>query len=164
MSLFFVIMLLGDYMEKLLNVLKEKKLTISFAESCTGGLLAAELVKYSGASDVFGESVVTYSNEAKVKYLNVQESTLYEYGAVSRETAIEMAKGIKHLAGSDVGVSITGIAGPTGGTMEKPVGLVYIAVSYGNTYAFEHVFDGDRTQVREQAVFEAIMHILEVVS
>ncbi len=150
-------------MKELVKLLKKKNLTISFAESCTGGMLSSELVNVSGASDVFSESVVTYSNEAKMKYLGVLKETLDEFGAVSKETALEMAKGIKRLANSDIGVSITGIAGPTGGTKLKPVGLVYISVSYGNSYVFEHIFEGKRSDVRLQSVFEAVNHIIEVV-
>ncbi len=149
-------------MKEIVELLKDKKLSISFAESCTGGLLTASIVDTSGSSEVFNESVVTYSNEAKMKYLNVSKVTLDSYGAVSKETATEMAKGIVNLTGSDVGVGITGIAGPTGGTIDKPVGLVYISVYYGSTYVFEHVFTGSRTQVRTQAVEEAHKHIIEV--
>lgn len=150
--------------KKIVELLKEQRLTISFAESCTGGLLAGTLVNVSGSSDVFHESVVTYSNEAKMKYLNVQKETLDTFGAVSRETAIEMAKGIQKQADADIGVSITGVAGPTGGTIDKPVGLVYIAVAYKNTYVFEHQFKGDRLKVRQASVINALAHILEVVS
>lgn len=157
-------MILGDYMEdKVVELLKEKNLTISFAESCTGGLLAGTLVNVSGSSVVFHESVVTYSNEAKMKYLNVQKETLDQHGAVSRETAKEMSRGIQELSKADIGVSITGIAGPSGGTIEKPVGLVYIGITYRNTYVFEHQFKGDRLKVRQLSVLNALNHILEVV-
>lgn len=151
-------------MKEIVSLLKEKGLKVSFAESCTGGLLAASIVDTSGSSEVFNESVVTYSNEAKMKYLNVSSVTLEEFGAVSKETAIEMSKGVIKLTGADIGVSITGIAGPTGGTIEKPVGLVYIAVTYGQTHVFEHIFKGSRLGVRTQAVLEAQKHILEVVN
>ncbi len=150
-------------MKEIVELLKSRKLSISFAESCTGGLLAASIVDTAGSSEVFNESVVTYSNEAKMKYLNVSKVTLDSFGAVSKETAIEMARGVANLTGSDIGVGVTGIAGPSGGTDEKPVGLVYISVHYGNTYVFEHIFIGGRTEVRTQAVDEAHRHIIEVV-
>lgn len=150
-------------MDKIVKILKSKNLMISFAESCTGGLLAAELVGVSGSSEVFSESVVTYSNEAKVKYLKVSKDTLNEFGAVSKETAYEMAEGIKNLSNADIGVSITGIAGPTGGTINKPVGLVYIGVSFKDTNVYEYNFAGDRLAVRLQTVFEATKLIEEAV-
>lgn len=150
-------------MDKIVKILKSKNLMISFAESCTGGLLAAEFVGVSGSSEVFSESVVTYSNEAKVKYLKVSKDTLNEFGAVSKETAYEMAEGIKNLSNADIGVSITGIAGPTGGTINKPVGLVYIGVSFKDTNVYEYNFAGDRLAVRLQTVFEATKLIEEAV-
>lgn len=107
-------------------MLIEKKLTIATAESCTGGLLSGRLINYPGISEVFMEGAVTYSNEAKMNRLGVKKETLESYGAVSSETAAEMAKGIAKTAGTNIGVSTTGVAGPGGGTKEKPVGLVYV--------------------------------------
>ena len=106
----------------------ENDLTISTAESCTGGMVAAKLISYSGISNVFLEGAITYSNESKMKRLGVKKETLDKYGAVSKETAEEMAKGIAIASGSKVSIVTTGIAGPGGGTKEKPVGLVYIGV------------------------------------
>lgn len=128
---------IGDYVystdgeelaQVVLKKLKEKKLTISAAESCTGGLFADSLIQYSGASEVFERGLVTYSNKSKVEELGVSEETLEKYGAVSRQTALEMARGVAKISGSDIGVSVTGIAGPDGGSEEKPVGLVYIGI------------------------------------
>lgn len=115
----------------LVRILREKKLTLSTAESCTGGLVSAALTNVSGSSEVFGFGVCTYANEAKMKLLGVKAETLEKYGAVSEQTAKEMAKGVKNLSGSDIALSLTGIAGPTGGTEEKPVGLVYLGVAAG---------------------------------
>lgn len=108
--------------------LKEKKLKIAVAESCTGGLVSKRITEIPGSSEVFECGLCTYSNEMKTKLLGVKEETLNKHGAVSKETAIEMASGVRKVSGADLGVSITGIAGPDGGTPEKPVGLTYIAV------------------------------------
>ena len=139
------------------KILCEKQLSISSAESCTGGLIAAKLISYPGISQVFLESVVTYSNESKQKRLNVKKETLDKYGAVSKETAFEMVKGIVEFADSDIGIISTGIAGPGGGTIDKPVGLVYIAVNVkGEIVVEKHNFEGDRDQVREAAANKAL--------
>ena len=108
------------------KLLEQKKLHVTTSESCTGGLIAGTLVNVPGISAWFGEGYVTYSNEAKVKLLGVSHETLATYGAVSAETAEEMAKGAANVADADASVAVTGIAGPDGGTVEKPVGLVYI--------------------------------------
>ncbi len=147
---------------KLGKILCEKDLSISTAESCTGGLIAAKLISYPGISQVFLESVVTYSNEAKQKRLNVKKETLDKYGAVSKETAFEMAKGVVEFANSDIGIISTGIAGPGGGTIDKPVGLVYIAVNIkGNIVVEKHNFKGDRDTVREAAANKALELVLD---
>jgi nicotinamide-nucleotide amidase len=114
--------------EAVVNKLKEKKLTLATAESCTGGGLSEAITSIPGASEVFGCGVCTYSNDMKQKLLGVKEQTLAEHGAVSEQTAIEMAQGVREISGADIGISITGIAGPGGGTPEKPVGLVYIGL------------------------------------
>lgn len=133
--------IIGDYIyscddEELVQVvcrkLMEKELTISSAESCTGGMFAAALTEVPGISKSFQRGLVTYSNEAKMDELSVSSDTLEKYGAVSEETAIEMAEGLKRVSGSDICISVTGIAGPGGGTREKPVGLVYIGFIYGD--------------------------------
>lgn len=152
-------MLLKDA-EAVVNLLNDKKLTISAAESCTGGLFTAAITEVSGASSVLNASVVTYSNEAKQRYLGVSEETLKNYGAVSKYTALEMSDGIKKANNADIGVGITGIAGPTGGTAEKPVGLVYIAVNENVT---ENHFSGSREEVRNAAVCKALKMVLEYI-
>ncbi len=110
------------------NYIKKGK-TIATAESCTGGLIAKRITDVAGSSEMFGYGVVTYSNEAKIKLLSVKKKTLENYGAVSKETAAEMAEGVRNLSGADVGIATTGIAGPGGGSEEKPVGLVYLGIS-----------------------------------
>lgn len=139
--------------EALIGLLKERNMTVTTAESCTGGMLMGTLVNVSGASDVISEGVVTYANEAKEKYLHVSHETLKAYGAVSEQTAYEMAKGAAEMAGADAAVGITGIAGPGGGTKEKPVGTVYIGCYVKGVVTVKHyVFRGDRKKVREFSV------------
>lgn len=134
------------------KLLIEKKLTISTAESCTGGMIASTLINYPGISEVFLEGAVTYSNDAKHNRLGVKNETLEKYGAVSEETAREMAIGIAKSAKTDVSIVTTGIAGPEGGTGEKPVGLVYIGVYVqGEVTVKRCIFNGNRSRVRLQA-------------
>lgn len=143
--------------EKVCALLKDKKFTITCAESCTGGLLSATLVNVAGISDVYKEGMVTYSNEAKRELLGVKKKTLKKYGAVSKQTAKEMAVGIAKRAKANVAISTTGIAGPDGGTADKPVGLVYIGIYInGETIVKEYVFEGDRQSVRAQVVDKAL--------
>ena len=129
------------------------KLTVSTAESCTGGMIASSIVDFPGASNCFNEGYVTYSNEAKIKNLGVKDETLMAYGAVSKQTAKEMAIGVKKKAKADFGLSSTGIDGPGGGSPKKPVGLVYIGCSYGESKVKvkELHLSGNRTEVRTQA-------------
>ena len=150
--------------EELVEILTKKQYKITTAESCTGGLVAATIVNVSGASEVFQAGFVTYANEAKEKELGVKSETLQTYGAVSEKTAKEMAIGCAAHAKAQVGISTTGIAGPGGGTAEKPVGLVYIgcAVSF-YVYLEINVFSGDRQQVRRQAADRAIGFALECI-
>lgn len=139
------------------EMLVNKNMTIGVSESCTGGLVSAKLIEYPGISSVFLEGAVTYSNEAKMRTLNVKKDTLEKFGAVSEETAREMAEGIAKRCGSRIGVSTTGIAGPGGGTEEKPVGFVYIGVYIdGETKVERHVFSGNRTAVRNKASMTAL--------
>jgi len=139
------------------ELLIENNLTISLAESCTGGLISAVLTDIPGISAVFNRGIVCYSNEAKVANCNVNNDTLLKYGAVSRGTAIEMAKGIRINAGTDIGLSVTGIAGPGGGAESKPVGLVYIALAdKDNVWCEEFVFAGNRRRVRNNSVLNAL--------
>lgn len=144
--------------ECLVSMLVKRGLTISTAESCTGGMLAARLINVAGVSEVYRTGFVTYANKAKRKELKVRRETLKQYGAVSRETAYEMAIGAAEHAASDVSVVTTGIAGPDGGTAEKPVGLVYIACSVcGRVTVREHRFSGNRAKIRESAVAAALV-------
>lgn len=139
------------------RLLKKHELTAATAESCTGGLVAGRLVNVPGASEVFKEGFVTYSNKAKRKHLDVNKNTLKKYGAVSRETAKEMAIGGALATGSDLCVAITGLAGPDGGTEEKPVGLVYMACCFGEKVTVEkYQFKGNREKIREQSVVRAL--------
>ncbi|MDB3084824.1 competence/damage-inducible protein A [Clostridioides difficile] len=134
------------------KLLVEKNLTIAVAESCTGGLVSSSLINYSGISSVFLEGCVTYSNEAKMKRLGVKRETLEEFGAVSEQTAIEMAEGVAKELGANIGISTTGVAGPGGGTEEKPVGLVYTAIYInGKTVVKKNIFNGDRRKIRLRA-------------
>ncbi|RRJ25881.1 nicotinamide-nucleotide amidohydrolase family protein [Lachnoanaerobaculum gingivalis] len=139
------------------NLLEKNELTISTAESCTGGLLAGRLINVPGVSDVYKEGFITYTNKAKRKTLGVNKSTLKKYGAVSEQTAKEMAVGAALAADTDISISVTGIAGPDGGTNEKPVGLVYVGVCIKDIVHVEKFrFSGDRANVREQTVISAL--------
>jgi len=139
------------------EMLVRNNLTIGVAESCTGGLLSGALINYPGISSVFLEGAVTYSNEAKMKRLGVKEETLERFGAVSEETAMEMAEGIARAAGTDIGISVTGIAGPGGGTLEKPVGLVYIGLYIKGKVKVKRLnCNGDRQKVRFRTVAAAL--------
>ncbi len=149
---------LNDTLEGVVvNLLKDKKMIISVVESCTGGMLASTITNVSGSSSVFNESIVTYSNEAKTKYLDVSKNTINTYGAVSSECAKEMSKGLFKKTKSNITLSITGIAGPTGGTKEKPVGLVYFGLTYeGETNTYKKIFNGNRYMVRKRATIYAL--------
>lgn len=137
--------------------LASMNMTVATAESCTGGLIASSIVDIAGASDCFNEGYITYSNEAKMRNLSVKESTLMRYGAVSTQTAKEMAMGVRKKAHADFGIASTGIAGPGGGSPEKPVGLVYIACAYDDKCQVRQLnLSGDRSQVRHQAADEAL--------
>ena len=118
----------GSLQNALVIALKEQHKTVATAESCTGGYVSKRITEIAGASEVFNCGLCTYSNEMKMKLLSVRKETLEKYGAVSRETAAEMAQGVRRVSGADIGISVTGIAGPDGGTPEKPVGLTYIGV------------------------------------
>ena len=143
--------------ESVVELLLANKLTISTAESCTGGLVAARLINVPGVSEVFKTGHITYSNKAKKKILGVKKSTLDKYGAVSEQTAGEMAKGIGAITKADVGIAITGIAGPDGGSEEKPVGLVYIGCFVkGKVEVNKYNFSGNRAKVREASVTAAL--------
>lgn len=144
--------------------LAERKLTIACAESCTGGLLSGRLTAVPGSSAYVMGGVVSYTNEVKVSHLGVKQATLDAVGAVSEETAGQMAEGIRRNMHTDIGVGITGIAGPGGAVANKPVGLVYISVSGCNgTVVTRNVFQGNRQQVRWQATEKALDMVLKYV-
>ena len=141
-----------------------KGLKLSLAESCTGGMIASEITDLSGSSEFFLGSAVTYSNESKENILGVSRSSLIEFGAVSESVAKEMALGSLKAYGSDIAGSVTGIAGPNGGTPQKPVGTVWMAVTDGKrTVAYENHFEGSRKDIREQTVRVLIEHLIEFV-
>jgi nicotinamide-nucleotide amidase len=143
--------------EAIAKILIENNFTIATAESCTGGLIAGKLVDYPGISKVFLEGAVTYSNDAKMNRLGVKESTLKEFGAVSSQCAAEMAEGIARTSGTSIGISTTGIAGPEGGSEEKPVGLVYIGMyMFGKVITKKLNFVGNRQKVRDRATFTTL--------
>lgn len=143
--------------EVLLNLLNLKEKTVAFAESCTGGKMASSLISYSGASNCVHSGIVCYSNDSKIKVLNVSEETLSKCGAVSRETCEEMTRGILKVSGADFGVAVTGIAGPLGGSEEKPVGLVYIGLGYGeHVEVHELHFFGDREQIQNRVSLKGL--------
>lgn len=147
------------------NKLKKKNLSIATAESCTGGLLAHLLTNISGSSEYFERGVVTYSNISKIELLGIPKETIKEYGAVSEETARAMAIGIKERSNVDIGISTTGIAGPTGGTKEKPVGLVYIGIATSkNTQVKRFIFSEKRVQNKERACNEALKFLLDAIT
>jgi len=152
------------------DALREAGATVAVAESCTGGLIGSLLTDVPGSSDYFDRSLVTYSYDAKLTALGVARESLDEHGAVSEPVAREMAAGVRDVAGTDWGVSTTGIAGPEGGTPEKPIGTVYIGLAYrgewgtGDSYTRveRHEFDGDRTQIKERIARRALSTLLDV--
>ncbi len=151
--------------EELVALLSEKKLTLATAESCTGGMIGMYITSVSGSSSVYEGGVISYSNAVKNKLLSVKGKTLDTFGAVSENTALEMARGARELLQTDISVAVTGIAGPLGATSEKPCGLVYIAVIFdGITLVSENIFKGNRKDVREQTVFKAFDMIKEAVT
>jgi len=139
--------------------LRQKKLAV--AESLTGGLIADYIVRINGASEVLYEDIVTYSNESKIRRLGVSRFTIESHGAVSYECAYEMAAGLLKNPDIDISISTTGIAGPTGGSADKPIGLTYICVAdkYGSK-VYNHIFKGDRNSIREQAANTALFYII----
>ncbi len=147
--------------EAMVHLLRERGLWLATAESCTGGSLAAAITSVAGSSECFGYGLVTYSNEAKNSLLQVPWETLAAHGAVSNQTAEAMVQGLQALSGADLAISITGIAGPGGGTPQKPVGLVYIGLYWqGKISSFGYHFGGDRQQVRTQTV-QAALSLME---
>lgn len=151
--------------ERIVEKLEKRGLYLTTAESCTAGLLAGRIMNVSGASSVYKEGYITYANESKEKLLHVRHETLEQYGAVSTQTAEEMAEGAAKVAEADTALSVTGIAGPLGGTKEKPVGLVYVGICVmGETEVKELHLNGTREEVREgtcKITFENIANRIE---
>jgi len=142
-------------------LLKERQLKIATAESCTGGLIGHTITNVPGSSEYYEGGIISYSNEMKMKFLEVNKQTLKEYGAVSEQTAREMAEGVRKATGADIGIATTGIAGPGGGTAEKPVGLVYISIAVeGETKVEKHIFHGNRWENKEQTCRTALSLLL----
>jgi nicotinamide-nucleotide amidase len=148
--------------EELSRLLLGRGLMMTAAESCTGGLIAAAMTERSGSSAVFDRGFVTYSNDSKTELLGVSTATLAAHGAVSEQTAKEMALGALSKSRADISVSVTGIAGPSGGSDEKPVGLVYIGLAHkgGACTVHKHIFSGNRAAIRGQTVETALEHLI----
>jgi|TARA_B100001027_G_C16095332_1_gene253568 nicotinamide-nucleotide amidase len=149
---------------KIVKLLTSKGLTVSFAESCTGGLLSSSITSISGSSKVFNMGLVTYSNNAKVKLLKVPKKTINKYGAVSYETCLSMVKNLSKISKSNISISITGVAGPNGGTKEKPIGLVYIGLKKGRkTIIKKNLFNSKkRILIQKATVNQALKLILNI--
>ena len=147
------------------KLLTEKKLTIACAESCSGGLLTSRLTDVAGSSAYVQGSIVSYSNEVKNSVLHVKAETLKNFGAVSEQTARQMSTNVRELFKTDIGVGVTGIAGPSGGTADKPVGTVYISASYLDKIVVQLFnFSGNRTEIKNQACDAAMKMVIELVS
>ena len=151
-------------MNLLVKKLVKKKFKISFAESCTGGLLASSITSIGGASKIFNLGLVTYSNQAKINFLKVNKNIIKKYGAVSHECCLAMVKNLSKISKTNINVSITGIAGPTGGTKQKPVGLVYIGIKKGNKIQVNKCLfrNKKRTAIQKATVKKALDLILRV--
>lgn len=151
--------------QDLFAVLKRRRLVVASAESCTGGMIAASITDIAGSSAVFDRGFVTYSNQAKIDMLGVSEKTLSTFGAVSCETAQEMVKGALANSQADFVIAVTGIAGPSGGSPDKPVGLVYIGIGErrGNRVkVFKEQFSGDRAAIRQQVCEKSFYYLLSL--
>ncbi len=146
--------------EEIGKILRKKNLTLSVAESCTGGLISNLITNVNGSSNYFERGYVVYSNRSKIELLDVSEEIIKSYGAVSSRSAIAMAEGAKRKSGTDIGLSVTGISGPTGGTLEKPVGLVYIAVAGDKKTDWkEFRFKGRREEIKLKSAKEALKYL-----
>ena len=152
-------------MKSLIKILNKKKLKISFAESCTGGLLASSVTSISGSSKIFNLGLITYSNQAKIKVLKVNKDIIKKYGAVSYECCSAMVKNLSKISKANINVSITGIAGPNGGTKEKPVGLVYIGVKKGDKIEIKKCLfkSKKRSSIQKATVKKALRLILRII-
>ena len=152
---------MNNLSSKIVNLLTKKKLTVSFAESCTGGLLASSITSISGSSKIFNMGLVTYSNNSKVKLLKVPKKTITYYGAVSYETCLLMVKNLSKISKSNISVSVTGVAGPNGGTKEKPVGLVFIGLKKGNkTIIRKNLFKSKKRTLIQKATVKKVLKMI----
>ena len=151
-------------MKSLVKTLIKKKLKISFAESCTGGLLASSITSTSGASKIFSLGLITYSNQAKIKFLKVNKDIIKKYGAVSHECCLAMVNNLSKISKANINVSVTGIAGPNGGTKHKPVGLVYIGIKRGNKSQINKFFfeSNTRSSIQKATVKKALELVVRV--
>ena len=151
-------------MKSLVKTLIKKKLKISFAESCTGGLLASSITSTSGASKIFSLGLITYSNQAKIKFLKVNKDIIKKYGAVSHECCLAMVNNLSKISKANINVSVTGIAGPNGGTKDKPVGLVYIGIKRGNKSQINKFFfeSNTRSSIQKATVKKALELVVRV--
>ena len=151
-------------MKSLVKILIKKKIKISFAESCTGGLLTSSITSISGASKVFNLGLVTYSNQAKIKVLKVNKNIIRKYGAVSHECCLAMVNNLSKISKTKINVSITGIAGPNGETKQKPVGLVYIGIKNGNKTQINKCFFKSKTRssIQKAAVKKALKLVVRI--
>lgn len=144
------------------EILRQRNWRLAVAESCTGGLVSHRLTNVPGSSDYFLGGVISYANEAKARLLGVHWETLEVFGAVSRQTVLEMAQGVRQLLSADIGLSVSGIAGPGGGTTEKPVGLTWIGLSTpGCETAWQHTWNGDRIFNKEHSAQAVLQHLVE---
>ena len=152
-------------MKSLIRILTKRRLKLSVAESCTGGLLASSIISVSGASKIFNLGLITYSNQAKIKILNINKNIIRKYGAVSHECCYAMVNNLSKISKANINVSITGIAGPKGGTKQKPVGLVYIGVKKGNKVQIKKCLfkSKKRTFIQRTTVKKALDLVFRVV-
>ena len=152
-------------MKSLVKKLIKKNLKISFAESCTGGMLASSISSISGASKIFNIGLITYSNQAKIKFLKVNKNIIKKYGAVSHECCLAMVNNLSKISKANINVSITGIAGPKGGSKQKPVGLVYIGVKKGSKTHIKKCFfkSKKRTSIQKATVKKALGLVLRII-
>ena len=147
--------------QKIVRLLEKKRLKISFAESCTGGLLSSTITQISGSSKVFTIGLITYSNQSKINTLKVPKNTIKKYGAVSYETCLSMVKNLNKISKTNISVSITGIAGPNGGTKQKPVGLVFIGIKKGNkTLVRKYLFKNKKRSAIQRAAASKSLNLI----
>ena len=143
--------------EELLKICKLNKISVTTAESCTGGMIASSIVSINGSSSIFKSGIVTYSNESKAEFLKIPLKLINENGAVSETIAFQMAKNVLSIMNSSLSIAVTGIAGPSGGSNDKPVGLVWIAIgTKENVITKKYLFQGNRLKIRQQTTLEAL--------